>query len=97
MKNILFIVLFLPASFFAQTAETYYKRGIDKFEKQDYRGAIADYTKRIELNSDYAEAYFNRGITKLILGQKDSECLDFSKAGELGYSKAYNLIRKYCN
>ena len=41
--------------------------------------------------------YINRGLAKLGLGQKDSGCLDFSKAGELGYSEAYQSIKEYCN
>jgi len=31
------------------------------------------------------------------LGQKDSGCLDLSKAEELGHSEAYEAIEKYCN
>ena len=30
------------------------------------------------------EAYYNRGLTKIFINQKDSGCLDLSKAGELG-------------
>jgi hypothetical protein len=41
--------------------------------------------------------YYNRGMTKLRLGQKDSGCIDLSKAGELGYKSAYEEIRKFCN
>ena len=40
--------------------------------------------------------YWNRGLAKIKLGQIDSGCLDFSKAGELGHSEAYNSIKKYC-
>jgi tetratricopeptide (TPR) repeat protein len=46
----------------------------------------------------YRQAFYNRGIVKIInLGQKDSGCMDLSKSGELGHSKAYDAIRKYCN
>ena len=34
----------------SQTAEYYYNRGLAKSDLQDYDGAIADYTKAIELN-----------------------------------------------
>ncbi|MDA9332749.1 tetratricopeptide repeat protein, partial [Saprospiraceae bacterium] len=60
-------------------------------------GSIADYTKAIEIDPNYAKAYLNRGRSKLMLGQKDSGCLDLSKAGELGYGKAYEVIKEYCN
>ena len=42
-------------------------------------------------------AYYNRGLAKIQLGQKDSGCLDLSKAGELGYVEAYEAIKQYCN
>jgi len=37
------------------------------------------------------------GLSKILLGQKDSGCLDLSKAGELGYAEAHETIKKYCN
>jgi hypothetical protein len=39
----------------------------------------------------------SRGMSKIILGQKESTCLDFSKAGEGGLGLGYSLIRDYCN
>lgn len=43
-----------------------------------------------------AVAYFNRGISKLIIGEKNSGCLDLSKAGELG-NDVYEILSDYCN
>ena len=80
-----------------KTVEDYYKSGCDKLELKDFRGAIQDYNKAIELNPKYALAYNNRGMAKIALGQKDSGCLDLSKAGELGYMDAYDAIKEYCN
>lgn len=51
----------------------------------------------IELHPNPAEYYFNRGVAKIEYGQKDDGCLDLSKAGELGYSRAYEVIQKLCN
>jgi hypothetical protein len=53
--------------------------------------------KAISIKPNYPEAYYLRGTAKLNLGQKDSCCLDLSKAGELGYTQAYETIRHYCN
>ena len=58
---------------------------------------MEDYNKAIEINPEFVEAYYSRGLAKIGLGQKESGCLDLSKAGELGYSKAYESIKKYCN
>ena len=41
-----------------------YNSGVDKYEQGDYQGAIADYTKAIEINPKFALAYFNRGLAK---------------------------------
>jgi hypothetical protein len=35
-------------------------------------------------------------MTKILLGLTNSGCLDLSKAGELGYKEAYEMIKKYC-
>ena len=70
---------------------------MSKSNLKDYRGAIADYTKAILFDSKLSAAYLQRGASKLNLNQKNSACLDFSRAGELGDSNAFELIKKYCN
>jgi tetratricopeptide (TPR) repeat protein len=79
-------------------AVAFYNRGITRINRHDSRGAISDYTKAIEINNAFAEAYYLRGMTRITdLGQKDSGCTDLSKAGELGFTTAYEAIKKYCN
>ena len=78
-------------------ANDYFDSGYVKYSQSDYMGALADYSKAIELDSNYAWAYFNRGVTKLNLGLLDGGCLDLSKAGELGIMEAYDVIKEYCN
>jgi tetratricopeptide (TPR) repeat protein len=72
-------------------------RGIAKSNLKDFRGAISDFTTTIEIEPTNAMAFYYRGISKIRLDQKDSGCSDLSKAGELGMSKAYGIISKYCN
>jgi len=62
----------------------------------DFRGAILDYTKAIEIIPNFSEAYFCRGMTKIALNRKEDGCLDLRKAGELGDAVAYEYIKKYC-
>ena len=98
MKSILIaIALLVTGLAYGQTAEEYFNRAHDKLALEDFRGAIADFNKAIELNPNYAEAYSSRGLSKLSLHQKDEGCMDLSKAGELGYYEAYDMIKKYCN
>ncbi len=78
-------------------AEEYYDSGIEKANSRDYQGAIKEFDKAIKLNPKLADAYYNRGLAKIELDQKDSGCLDLSKAGELGFDKAYEAIKEYCN
>ena len=96
---ILFVLIVLIPLFtvLAQTADDYFDKGVAKSEKGDVIGALYDYNKAIELDPNDAEAYGGRGLAKIFLGQKDSGCLDLSKAGELGDSQAYDAIKEYCN
>lgn len=74
----------------------------------DYDKAIEDSRDRsgdlfpeknnpIEEFPGFAEIYYWRGLARIELGQKDSGCLDLSKAGELGYGNAYDKIKELCN
>lgn len=75
----------------------YYNRGIAKGNLKDYQEAIKDFSKAIELTPNFADAYYLRGNIKAQSGNMDSACLDWSKAGELGYSEAYDRIKENCN
>jgi tetratricopeptide (TPR) repeat protein len=74
----------------------YFRRGNAKFNLRDFTGAKLDYNITINLDPADASAYCNRGLVEIGLGQHDSACLDFSRAGELGFQQSYELIKKYC-
>jgi tetratricopeptide (TPR) repeat protein len=78
-------------------SQAYFNRGIAKSNLQDYRGAIADYNKAIEIDPLDSKAYFNLGFSKYKINDLNGACLDWSKAGELGYYEAYDTIKKVCN
>ena len=48
--------------FLKKTSVDYFKIGCYKQNKKDYRGAIEEYSKAIQLNPKYTNAYYNRGI-----------------------------------
>ncbi len=82
---------------FNYKGDIYERRSLVKIEIRDYNGAINDYTQAIETKDGYERNYYMaRGLAKIILNQKDSGCLDLSKAGELGARGAYDSIKKYC-
>ncbi|WP_282068774.1 tetratricopeptide repeat protein [Olleya namhaensis] len=81
-------------------AEAYIGRATAKGELGDERGAISDLTKVINTSNVKhikAQAYFLRGVGYSNMNETDSACYDWSKAGELGISKAYEYIREDCN
>ncbi len=83
--SILFISLltFTPA---AQTqeptsADQYSQRGIARFQKNDLDGAIADFTKVIEMNGQDQEfCYYFRGIAHYRKGNLNQAIVDLSQA-----------------
>lgn len=64
-------------------ADHYYASGLKKQNKGDLDGAIADYTRAIELNSKYTEAFNNRGNVKGAKEDHDGAIADLSRAIEL--------------
>ena len=61
-------------------------------EGEDFTGAIAAYSKAIELNPNLAAAYNNRGVAKRHLGQYEAAIADYDAALRLDstYAEAYN-------
>ena len=63
-----------------------------KLAEGDYTGAIQDYNKAIELNPEYANVYYGRGLAKKILGDFRGAIKDCTKAIELDPSDAYSYL-----
>ena len=64
-----------------KSAKTYNARGLAKYYLQDFKGAIEDYTRAIELEpKDAADFYFNRGKTKEKLNKEKDALEDFSRS-----------------
>lgn len=77
--------------------EAYYNRGKAKQFLQAYEDAINDCSKIIQINPKSIDAYYMRGLLRIEFGDQKQGCLDLSKAGELGDSKAYETIKERCN
>ena len=61
----------------------YLQLGDDKLYSKDYTGAVEEYTKAIQLDSQYASAYYNRGYAYNCLGDYDNAAKDRLKAIQL--------------
>ena len=78
------VVIFnIPEEVKAGNDYFYFNRGIKKYDQGDYYGAIADYTKVIEINSRHDDAFFNRGIAKEELKDYYGAIADYTKAIEI--------------
>lgn len=76
-------------------AFAYYNKANMLCSQHDYEAAIQHYTQAIHVDEDFAEAYFNRGLTHIFINQIEAGINDLSKAGELGIYQAYNLITRF--
>ncbi len=67
-------------------------KGVAYVLKGKYDEAISDFTKAIEINPKFADAYFSRGAAFGIKCQHDQAISDYNKAIEINpkYAKAYN-------
>lgn len=63
--------------------------------QREWKEAINYYTKAIKVDNDFAEAYFNRGLTYVFIGENEKGLADLSKAGELGIYQAYNIMTRF--
>ena len=65
----LLLSLFMVA-FYAQeqgSAISYYTTGLEHYNHQNYEDAIAEYSKAIELNPNFAEAFFSVDVLNIML------------------------------
>ncbi len=65
------------------TSSAYYGRAKSQKILENYEAAIKDYTRAIKLDPQDISSYFDRGILKLIVGDRKSGREDMRKAREM--------------
>jgi tetratricopeptide (TPR) repeat protein len=75
-----------------ETAEVYFNRGVDSSQKGDFKKAISDFNKAIDVNPEFVVAYLNRGFSYSRMGEFDKAIADYTRAIELNprYAVAYH-------
>lgn len=104
-KIILFIfAAFLMSICFAQDAENYFVSGQKKFSDGDYKGAVEEYTRAIEADTNYLNGFLQRGFSYVLLGNYELAVKDYTKVIEIhpehiwayiSRGSAYNKLKKY--
>ena len=71
-----------------ESAISFNDRGLARAYTSNHQDAIIDYTKAIQLNKAFNDAYFNRGVSKMELEDYRGAIADFTKAMELNSENA---------
>lgn len=85
-KIILFSVLILFFSggkVSSQTAEEFFEMGFDSYFDRNFEDAISYFSRAIQMNPDYTEAYQYRGEARSDYGRYSEALADFDKVIEL--------------
>ena len=64
-------------------AGDYINRGIILYHNHNYRGALSDYDKAVEYDSNNYQCYYNRGLLRQEVGDLNRALEDFNKAIEI--------------
>jgi tetratricopeptide (TPR) repeat protein len=72
------------------------KRGNLKAFFGRYFDAVLDFDQAIRLDRNYAEAFYNRGVTRIMNHDSMRGCEDLNRASDLGYMLADEKIRFFC-
>jgi tetratricopeptide (TPR) repeat protein len=77
-----------------QFVYAYYNRAFISAKLNNLDAALEDLNQAIKIYPNFAEAYFNRGLILLRQGKTKAGLTDLSKAGELGLSQAYSVLKR---
>ena len=77
---------------YAETAKEYVNNGIAFSNRGDLAQAISDFTKAIEIDPHYADAYYHRAVVYYALKDTDNAWKDVHKAEEAGLSVDSNFM-----
>jgi len=74
----------------------FYNRGVCKMTLTDFKGALDDFSKAIELNPEDFDYYHNKGYVELQLGMIDEACKDFKIGRAKGDKTVDEVIKQAC-
>lgn len=98
MKITGLILSFLTASLVqAQTYDSIWQQSIKNFEQQNFHGTIEDLTVLLKTTPDFPDAYYNRGIARINLGDIENACIDLQTAQSYGLAISKDFFNYTCS
>lgn len=89
MKKVYYLIAALLFSFNASSqtrdkrAKEFYESGMDNVLKKNYPEAVANFSEAIKRDTDFIQAYENRGVAKFYLHDNRGAIADYSRALEI--------------
>ena len=75
-------------------AQEYYKQGVNKAQKRDYKGAVRDLSDALSQDGNFAEAYVSRGRAYSELGEQQGK-IEYQNRAIADYTKALEVTPKF--
>ena len=70
-----------------------FDKGLEKAKQKDYAGAVEEFTKALQVNPEFVEAYYQRGLAYYDLGHIPQAVFDYD---EVLKRDSYNIDVYYC-
>jgi tetratricopeptide (TPR) repeat protein len=80
----------------ARLKQSLFERGEDFIKKGNHEKAIESFTKLIETDALFLDAFYNRAYSYLQLNQLDKACIDWGYLKDLEQVTAVQLFNKHC-
>ncbi|MGC1393294.1 MAG: tetratricopeptide repeat protein, partial [Coleofasciculaceae cyanobacterium] len=79
---------------YSEEAVALYEQGNEQLDAKDFSGAVASYDRALEIQSDYHQAWHNRGVALGNLGQYEQAIASFDKALEIQHECPYAWLNR---
>ena len=64
---------------------------------KQFQESLDDYDKAVQIDPQFAKAFYNRGFVYRDVEQPEQACTDWKKACELGFANGCGAVRTNCN
>ncbi len=79
------------------TVDDFLKKGDMKMNNGDFKGALEEYQKAMQLSPENSASIYNVGLAKFLLKDKTGACKAWQQSASIGNSEAKDMLRQHCN